>query len=90
MLEDNEDVNLWSNLSCFDFDFWMSDETNKRKEGGYQGKTAYKLMMKTFSWTGYNKHPTAAAECFAINMMRVEISPSFTGATAAGADSIII
>ena len=30
-LEDDDNSNLWANLSCFDFDFWLSDETRKRK-----------------------------------------------------------
>ena len=63
---------------------------NKRNEGGYQGKTEYEFMMQTFSWPGDNIHPATAAECFAINMMYVEISTSFTGATSAGAASVIL
>ena len=84
-LEDNNGGNLWDNLSCSDFDLWMSDETKKRKEGGYKGNTEYKLTMQTF-YGPIDKTKSAVAEgCFSSNIMCVAISPSFTGAAAAGA-----
>ena len=84
-LEDDNEVNFWANLSCFDFDFWLSDETKKRKEGVYQGNKAYELMTQTFSWPGDKTQPVAAAGCFASNLMCVYISIFLNIATSTGA-----
>ena len=40
-------------------------------------------MMQTFSWPGYKTQYAAVLGCFASDMMRVEISPLFTGTAAA-------
>ena len=62
---------------------------DNRKEGGYQVKTAYKIMMQTLSWPVYKTKPAAAVGCFSSNLMRAEIYNSFTGATDAGASTAL-